>query len=182
MLRTRDWKIFRNQLAFGLTVMTKNNQDTLSLSQNAHFDTLDQQTALILRKLAQNPSEVISSLNAQTSELRRRHNESDMLARELQKETLAAINRFQPPASSSGSFSPQTPSPRAQRQVEIKSEDVISMLLNMLKFRQMTARQEDVATAHAGTFRWLLDESTRNPSFSLFSPLLPWLETGQGYY
>lgn len=164
----------RNQLAFRLTVMTKNDQDALSLSQHANFDNLDQQTALILHKLAQNPSEVISSLNAQTSELRRRHEESDMLARELHRETLAAINRFQPPA--------RTPSPRAQKQVEIESDDVISMLLEMLQFRQMTARQEDLATAHAGTFRWLLDESTRNPSFSPFSPLLPWLETGQGCY
>lgn len=172
----------RNQLAFRLTVMTKENQDALSLSQNAQFDALDQQTALILRKLAQNPAEVISSLNAQTTELRRRHDESDVLAQKLQKETLAAINRLQPPASSSRAFSPRTPSPKGQRQVEIKPEDVISMLLNMLKFRQMTARQEDIATAHTGTFRWLLDESTRNPSFSLFSPLLPWLETEQGCY
>ncbi|KAL6713126.1 hypothetical protein ACLMJK_009247 [Lecanora helva] len=134
----------------------------------------------IAKELAQNPTKVASLLDAQTTELRRRHDESDMLAREMQRETLAAINRLQPSASADLMFRP--PSPGRQPEEELSPEVVTTMLLNLLKFRQMTARQEDIVDAHAGTFRWLLDESQPNNRRALFSPLLPWLESGRGCY
>lgn len=122
----------------------------------------------------------LGDVHYHNADIGHRQDQSDQLARELQKDTLAAVHRLQSPFSAN--FSSREPSPRGQRQEEMKPEDATTTLLNMLRFRQMTARQEEVEDAHIGTFRWLLEEKRRAHQRALFSPLLPWLETGQGCY
>lgn len=159
--------------------MTKYKLDALSLSQNAQFKQLDKNTASIVEELMQDPGVFASKLDDTAALIDERHNKSDLLTREHHKETMDALGRLQSPWIADPSFRLPTPGKAPQ---EREAEDVITTLLNSLKFRQMAAREEEIAEAHHGTFRWLVNEYPDRASRPAFSPLLQWLQTGNGCY
>lgn len=152
------------------------------VSHDERFDSLDHQTTMIIQRLMYSPSELISSLATQTVEIRRRHDESDKLARQLQQEIFMAINRLQHLLSSLSVATSLSPPPlKPNKQTEILSADEApTILLNKLKFRQVTTRQENVAVAHPETLRWIINDDQRSDQCKVFSPLRPWLERGEG--
>lgn len=170
----------RSELVLRLSVITKKSVDRMAATQSESFSRLDQRTATIVQRLLDTPAEFITSLNNQTAEIYRRHDQSDLLAVQLQQETLSAISRLQ-------SVSPgpylvaKTPSPGPQRNI-LTIEETREKFIEILKFRHMYSRQDDVAIAYPSTFRWIVRSDSRLKNEGLFDPLLPWLLRGQGAY
>jgi hypothetical protein len=170
----------RNELILRLSVMTKKNTDLATLTQAEGFRNLDQRTEVIIRRLVEAPEEIISSLNAQNVEADRRHDQSDALAIRLQQETISAINRIQPAVLYPDPLV-DPPSPGPPR-IPLSIQDTTQKLIDMLKFRQMFSRQNEVAVAHPDTFRWIFTDEAQNRNKGVFSPLLPWLRNEEGAY
>ena len=161
-------------------MITKKNVDLAALTQDEGFRKLDQRTAIIIQRLIETPGEIISSLNAQTLEVNLRHDQSDALAVQLQQETLSAINRLQP-VSPYSNLVANTPSPGPHRK-HLSAAETRQNLIDMLKFRQMFSRQNDVVVAHPDTFHWILTDGAQSRNKGAFSPLLPWLKRAEGAY
>jgi hypothetical protein len=163
----------RDELILRLSIITRRTTDLTALIQQEAFKKIDQQTAEIIQRLIQAPNELFASLDAQTLELASRHDESDALAIRLQQETLTAINHLKT----------ATPAPHTTSHSLVQdnsAEKVRESLIDMLKFRQMTDRESEVAIAHHATFRWILTD--QDHSQAAFSPLLPWLISADGAY
>jgi len=174
----------RGELALRLTMITKDNVDLMAVSQDERFTRLDQQTSIIIQRLVKNPSELISTLASQTARINSRQDESDKLAVKLQQETLMAINRLGVSSNGPFSVSSRTPSPMRNkpRIQKLNSDEVSTLLLEKLKFRQMFERQDNVSVAHPETFRWILEDDKHHARPLPLSPLLPWLQKGEGCY
>jgi hypothetical protein len=170
----------RGELAFRLTVMTKKNVDFVAIQQDERFSKLDQATAEIIQRLYQAPSDLISSLEssleAQTFQIGLRQDQSDSLAVALHQDTLAAIRNLQPwSPGHSGLPSDQILAVPKQR---LSVDEASTQLLDLLKFRQMYAREESVETAYPETFRWILNDGNSRA----FSSLGSWIKEGSGCY
>lgn len=166
----------RSELAFRLTVMTKKSVDFVAISHDERFSKLDQSTTMIIRELCQAPSKLISSLEAQTLQISQRQDQSDKLAIALQQETLAVIRNLQP--SSPGSSGLPSEQMRVLPKERLSVEEASTQLLDMLKFRQMYAREESLEMAYPETFRWILNDQNSGA----FSPLGSWIMEGSGCY
>jgi hypothetical protein len=173
----------RSELILRLSKINREQLDLIALTQDDAFKTLDERTAAIALRLAEVPVEIASALSAPLASLRDRHDQSDTLAIQLHHQTLSAIAQLQP-VSSYTNLQPMAPSPGLlYRQSAPASIDKIQRgMIKMLRFRQMATRQDDVATAHPDTFKWILEDPTPSMRNAAFSPLMPWLNYGEGAY
>lgn len=149
-LRLED---LHSEMVLRLSLLTKRNTDLAALRQEAGFDRLDQQTATIIQKLIEAPDEFIASLDAQTTELKFRHDQSYALAVQLQQETIAAIDHLRLVSSNFDVLRSLTPTGAPLEPVSL--EETRQSLIDMLKFRHMFARRDEIAVAHNDTFTGL---------------------------
>jgi hypothetical protein len=168
----------RSEMILRLSLLTKQNTDLSAVKQAAGFDLLDKQTTSIIQKLVEAPDELIANLDAQTTELKLRHDQSDALAVQLQQQTLAAIDNLILVSATLAPMRSVTPTGPAPEPISL--EETRQKLIDILKFRHMFARQDEIAVAHNDTFHWILSEKAH--SHGSFSPLLPWLREGDGAY
>ncbi|KAH4016383.1 hypothetical protein HBI81_195080 [Parastagonospora nodorum] len=143
-------------------MITKKSIDLAALAQQEGFKRLDLQTYIIIRKLVETPDALMKTMKAHSQELVHRHEESDALAIRLQQQTLDAIYGSTP------------------RQPDVSVEETRQNVIDILKFRQMSAREDDIADAHHKTFQWILAEEAHGGAS--FSALMPWLRKAHGTY
>jgi hypothetical protein len=149
----------RSEMILRLSLLTKQNTDLSAVKQAAGFDLLDKQTAAIIQKLVEAPDDLIANLDAQTTELKLRHDQSDALAVQLQQQTLAAIDNLILVSATLAPMRSVTPTGLAPEPISL--EETRQKLIDILKFRHMFARQDEIAVAHNDTFHWILRKSSQ---------------------
>jgi hypothetical protein len=174
-------KNFRDQLQFRILVDLRSSVDALAVQQDERYAVLDDSTKSSVQAILECRKVFKNDLISQTQTLTHRHNQSDAMIKYYHDETLSAIEdlQLQSKPKQKLRYDPDT---EAKRQVKLleKRKKILSMVLDVIGFPLMSAREETVPAAHQSTFEWIFHES--DSELSSWTNFVWWLREGEGCY
>jgi NACHT domain len=178
---------YRDELQFRILVAMKENMNVLLLRQDSRFFQLGETERVIVHAVVAEGENIATKLRSDAIDVIDRLESNEARAAQRHDESMEAIHSLQIAARVPDQMIPYAVVTQPRKLTYKRSwekrahiEAVAKTMVKMLGFARRTDRKEDIAKAHAKTFRWIYSEaSTKGTPWSSFSE---WLRSGSRCY